>query len=205
MALEVIGVFVDQLEQIVHKFMQRPPCAELSDNRDQTRAPTREYLQRTYLPIGRALAGDRLPEHTALCRVDGTQGDHAKEVIQGLIGAVDLIEAAGGASQQDDPGFGLERFSEPPACVAVHHVPQHHVEIFHQEHEPFAHVVRKIEQDSETVLGEGPGHPSPRADLPRYDAGLLAIPLQGLAMRDDPGIPARTPRTCPPRSFPPQM
>ena len=155
MALEILGVFVDQLKEVVQEFMKRAACAKLSDYGDHTRTPARKYLQSPNLSQRRTLSANGPPKHSTLCRVEAPQRDQAKEVIQGLVGTVNLIEATGCASNQDDPGFGLQCLSELPARVRVHHVPKHHVEILHQEHESLAAGVRKIEKGSKTARNEG--------------------------------------------------
>ena len=114
-ALEVLRVVIDQIEQVGHELVEGQSPAESGQDREQARAAAGQDLQRADR-LGRLVpAGHRLPQDRAFSRVERAQGEGPEQVVHGMFRVVDLVEAAGRACEQDDPRFGLEGLPQPPS------------------------------------------------------------------------------------------
>ena len=74
-----------------------------------------------------------------------------------MVRAVDFVESAGRAREQDDPRLGLERLPQPPSGFpGVRHVPEHHVQVLDHQHQPLVLPVREIQESGEAALAKRP-------------------------------------------------
>ena len=69
---------------------------------------------------------------------------------------IDFVEATRRAGEQDDARFILEDLAQPPACITIHHVSEHHVQVLDHQHQPLALAVGEIQQGGEATLAERP-------------------------------------------------
>ena len=153
-ALEVLRVVVDQIEQMRHEIAERQSSPEAGYDREQPRASAGKDLQRTNGWWCWTAAGHGLPQDRALVRVEGAQRADPEEVVQGAVRVVDLVEAAGCAREHDDPRLGLQDLSQPPPRVPIGHIPEQHVQVLDQQHEALAVPIGEVQQRAETTIGQ---------------------------------------------------
>ena len=81
MALEVLGVIVDQIEQVVHELPKGKAGTEAGDDRQQTWAAAGEYFQWANRLRRTALAGHLFPQDGALFSSERAQREYPKQVV----------------------------------------------------------------------------------------------------------------------------
>ena len=156
MAFEIFRVVIDQIEQIGHQVAKGATRSETGHDHNEAGVATGQDLQRPNCLGPSIVARHRLPQHGALLWVEWAQLKHPEQVVQGLVRVVDLVEPASRTRNQDDPGLGLENLAQPPSCILVGHVPEHHVQVLDQQHEPLALTIREIEQGSKATVLQHP-------------------------------------------------
>ena len=119
MALQVCGVFVNQIEKIVHEFAKREVRPEAGHDCQQPRAAAGEDPQRLHHLRRAALAGHRLPKSRAFVLPEWAQRKHPEQVVQRLVWLVYLLEPTRRACQKENPGLSLERMTQLPPHILV--------------------------------------------------------------------------------------
>ena len=156
MALEILGMVVDQVEEIRHQLAERQIRAEPGHDRQQPRAAACENPQRLDRLRRPRLPRHGLPQGCAAFRAQGMQLDHPEELVKRFLRVVHLVEPAGRARQQNDPRFGLQRLPQPPTRIVVAHVPEHHVQVLDDQHEALLFPVGKVLQHPEAPILQRP-------------------------------------------------
>ena len=77
-----------------------------------------------------------------------------EHVVERVGRVIHLVEPGRGAGDQDDPGLGLEDLAEPPPGVPVRHVPEEHVEVLDEQHQPPVFPVRETEERAQAPIRE---------------------------------------------------
>ena len=99
-----------------------------------------------------------------------------KEIVQRVIGMVDLLEPAGGAAQQHDAWFRLQGVAQPPSRVGVDHVREEHVQVLHQQHNPFPMAVCEIQNRPQAAIGQVAVIPcAPQVIVGQAQIGALVV------------------------------
>ena len=147
---------VHEVQEVGHQFAERELRPEAGHDGQQPRVAAGENpqcLDRLRRP---ALARHLPPEGRAAAGIQRTQEQHPEEVVEGPAGIVYLVEPAGRARQQDNPGLVLERVAQLPSGIFVRYVPEHHVQVLDEQHQALAFAVREVLQGADTAVPEQP-------------------------------------------------
>ena len=104
MALEVLGVFVDKVEEVLHEVAEGAVGAEAGDDGEEAWIAAGEDFEWANGLRRRAPGGNGLPKRMAFGGSEWSQRDGPKEVVESVVRAVNFVEAAGGAAEQDEAG-----------------------------------------------------------------------------------------------------
>ena len=111
MALEVLGVVVDQIEKISPQFAKGSFGAETGHDGQQPGAATGKDPQCLDRFRCSALSGYCVPQSRTVVRVQGLQVQHTEQVIESAFAIIDLVEPTGCAGQKEKARLGLEHFT----------------------------------------------------------------------------------------------
>ena len=135
MALEILGVVVDQIEKIRHQFAERQLTAEARHDGEQTGAAPGKDSQALNCLRSVVLTGDRPPQGRTVIGVQGAECQRPEKVIEGAVPLVDLIKAAGCARHEEKPPVRLKRLTHSPSRIVVRNVLEHHVQVLDDHYE----------------------------------------------------------------------
>ena len=104
---KILGMVVDQTDQIFHQLAQGSMLCEPCDDDQETGVAAGQDLQRPDLPPTYRVAADRLPQASAVFGIQRIQADDSEQLEEGFTCIIQPLETAGGGSEQDDLGFRL--------------------------------------------------------------------------------------------------
>ena len=119
MTTKILRVVIDERHQLFHQAAQGAVPRESRDDDQQAGAAACEDLQGPDFAVAPLVAGDRVPQAPAGFSVQRLQRDLPEQFEERLAHIVQRREAAGGGSQQHDPGLRLQRLAQPPAEIGI--------------------------------------------------------------------------------------
>ena len=118
MALEILGVFVNQVEQVTHQLTERLSRAETRDDREQPGVAPGENLQRSGPPASWTVCPrPSSKEPRTLRYLVGADVITLKRSYKACSGLSISSNRLVALPKQDDSRLGLQRLAQPPSGV----------------------------------------------------------------------------------------
>ena len=120
MTLEIIGVVVHKLRQVVHQFAEGGTGGEGGDDREEARIAASEDANSAGTTCRQVGFGRGSPEALAVIVVEGRQFIHAKQLEHRLLVVLNGVEARGRSGQEHEARLALQGLAECPGLVVTH-------------------------------------------------------------------------------------